>query len=57
MIDALKKLFGSGEAKPERKLSRNDLCWCGSGEKYKHCHMEKDEEKNRRKRSSCRGYS
>ena len=20
------------------KLGRNDLCWCGSGKKYKHCH-------------------
>lgn len=25
-----------------RKLSRNDLCWCGSGKKYKKCHMEID---------------
>jgi hypothetical protein len=24
------------------KLGRNDLCWCGSGKKYKHCHMTKD---------------
>lgn len=24
------------------KLSRNDLCWCGSGKKYKKCHLEKD---------------
>ena len=22
------------------KLSRNDLCWCGSGKKYKKCHMD-----------------
>ncbi|MBN2855623.1 MAG: preprotein translocase subunit SecA [Halothiobacillaceae bacterium] len=22
----------------EPKLGRNDLCWCGSGKKYKHCH-------------------
>jgi preprotein translocase subunit SecA len=21
---------------------RNDLCWCGSGKKYKHCHMKSD---------------
>ena len=20
------------------KISRNDLCWCGSGKKYKSCH-------------------
>ena len=24
------------------KLSRNDICWCGSGKKYKKCHMEQD---------------
>jgi preprotein translocase subunit SecA len=23
-------------------LGRNDLCWCGSGKKYKHCHMQSD---------------
>jgi methionyl aminopeptidase len=23
-------------------LSRNDLCWCGSGQKYKRCHMDSD---------------
>lgn len=22
----------------EPKLGRNELCWCGSGKKYKHCH-------------------
>lgn len=25
-----------------RKLGRNDLCWCGSGKKYKHCHYKSD---------------
>ncbi len=24
------------------KLSRNDLCWCGSGKKYKKCHLSSD---------------
>jgi len=24
------------------KLSRNDTCWCGSGRKYKKCHLEQD---------------
>ena len=24
------------------ELGRNDLCWCGSGKKYKHCHMRAD---------------
>ncbi|MCY6369089.1 methionyl aminopeptidase [Clostridium ganghwense] len=26
-----------------RKLSRNDLCWCGSEKKYKNCHLQQDE--------------
>jgi len=25
------------------KLGRNDICWCGSGKKYKKCHMAFDE--------------
>jgi preprotein translocase subunit SecA len=34
----------SGPAEPvgvgasSKKLGRNDLCWCGSGRKYKRCH-------------------
>ncbi len=27
----------------EIELGRNDECWCGSGKKYKKCHMEFDE--------------
>jgi hypothetical protein len=27
----------------EKKIGRNDPCWCGSGKKYKHCHMRQDE--------------
>jgi len=23
---------------------RNDLCWCGSGHKYKKCHLGKDQQ-------------
>jgi len=29
------------------KLSRNDLCWCGSGKKYKKCHLKEDEKRIR----------
>src|SRR4030042_4090381 len=25
-----------------RKLSRNEQCWCGSGKKYKKCHLDSD---------------
>ena len=38
---------GNGAGRqPERRtkpsLGRNDPCWCGSGRKYKHCHMRSD---------------
>jgi hypothetical protein len=28
---------------------RNDLCWCGSGKKYKKCHLESDQRGEHRK--------
>jgi len=27
----------------EVALGRNDVCWCGSGKKYKKCHLKSDE--------------
>ena len=33
-----------------RKLSRNAPCWCGSGKKYKHCHLKQDRATLRRHR-------
>jgi len=30
-----------------QKLGRNDKCWCGSGKKYKDCHMREDERASR----------
>jgi hypothetical protein len=27
------------------KPGRNDDCWCGSGRKYKKCHLPEDEKK------------
>jgi len=27
------------------KVGRNDPCWCGSGKKYKKCHLDADEER------------
>ncbi len=29
-------------ASPAAKPGRNDPCWCGSGKKYKHCHLAQD---------------
>jgi len=35
-----------------KKLSRNDLCWCGSGKKYKKCHMDDDMQKGKNTRGA-----
>jgi preprotein translocase subunit SecA len=29
--------------KTPKRPGRNDPCWCGSGKKYKHCHMREDQ--------------
>jgi len=31
------------------KIGRNDPCWCGSGKKYKNCHMAQDEARDRQR--------
>jgi hypothetical protein len=28
---------------PRRQIGRNDPCWCGSGKKYKNCHLRSDQ--------------
>ena len=38
----LNKLFGGQQPREVSKLGRNDSCWCGSGKKYKRCHIESD---------------
>ncbi len=43
-----KRLLAEPELPPE--LGRNEPCWCGSGKKYKNCHLERDE----RRRSAVR---
>jgi hypothetical protein len=30
-----------------KTLGRNEPCWCGSGKKYKHCHMQADQSAER----------
>jgi len=46
-MQAVKPSVGDGKSKPEpvrtmHDLGRNDPCWCGSGKKYKHCHLKSD---------------
>jgi len=43
-------------AEPSRhELGRNDPCHCGSGKKYKQCHLVKDEEAERAARAKAAG--
>jgi len=38
---------------PHRRLGRNDPCHCGSGKKYKVCHLRDDEEQDQAKRAEA----
>lgn len=40
---------GPDEACQPRELGRNDDCWCGSGKKYKKCHLDDDRKRPREK--------
>ncbi len=42
-----------GQRDPLPELGRNQRCWCGSGRKYKSCHLDSDE----RRRSAARAAS
>ena len=35
------------------QLNRNEPCHCGSGKKYKKCHIEKDEKSDQKKRQKA----
>jgi methionyl aminopeptidase len=37
----------------DMKINRNDECWCGSGKKYKKCHMDFDEKYEFMKKNGC----
>ncbi|MEO8499718.1 MAG: SEC-C metal-binding domain-containing protein [Vicinamibacteria bacterium] len=38
---------------PKKAPGRNDPCHCGSGKKYKQCHLEKDEQAARDARATA----
>ncbi len=40
-------------ATDKEKLGRNDPCWCGSGQKYKKCHYQADQEERRAQRGGA----
>ena len=46
LFDRAMNVFRSDvEEAPAIKPGRNDACWCGSGKKYKKCHLHEDGEK------------
>ena len=53
----LDKVFHRHPPEWASELGRNELCWCGSGKKYKRCHYEPDKEyfAARTLKGACRG--
>jgi hypothetical protein len=48
LMDWIKKMLSprpSAAAIAAHTLGRNDPCWCGSGKKYKKCHLPSDAQK------------
>jgi len=45
----LERFFNKPTEEKKADLGRNEACWCGSGKKYKRCHLEKDDDKRRMK--------
>ncbi len=39
----LVQLLTQCRAEPRRDIGRNELCWCGSGRKYKKCHLGREQ--------------
>jgi hypothetical protein len=42
IAEAAERSAGPVPAPLSRGIGRNEPCWCGSGEKYKHCHWRQD---------------
>jgi uncharacterized protein YecA (UPF0149 family) len=46
LFERIKSVFQDAEEKvPAVKPERNEPCWCGSGKKYKKCHLLEDDKK------------
>jgi len=49
---SFKRLILGPEQQAIPVLGRNDRCWCGSGKKYKACHLAADNRKRSAERST-----
>jgi hypothetical protein len=45
LLDRMKTLLQNTESPPAARPGRNEPCWCGSGRKYKKCHLPGEEAK------------
>jgi len=53
LFERVRSMFQNTEEKaPAVKPERNASCWCGSGKKYKKCHLLEDEKKTAAKACS-----
>ncbi|MDH4231579.1 MAG: SEC-C metal-binding domain-containing protein [Nitrospirota bacterium] len=49
LFRGIANIFRSEEGQiQKRETGRNELCWCGSGKKYKKCHLMEDDRKAKR---------
>jgi len=55
--NSLKRLVLGPERRAVPVLGRNDRCWCGSGRKYKACHLATDDHKRTAERTASGGAS
>lgn len=53
ILDGLKRLLLGPDQQPIPVLGRNDQCWCGSGKKYKACHLATDDRKRMAQRAAA----
>jgi hypothetical protein len=51
--NTVKRILAGPRPREIPKLGRNDRCWCGSGRKYKACHLANDERKRSQARASA----
>jgi len=49
LFKSIANIFSGDDGESQtRNIGRNELCWCGSGKKYKKCHLIEDEKKAQR---------
>lgn len=54
ILSAIGSMLKSPEPEAQRPiLGRNETCWCGSGRKYKKCHLDEDESMKTKARAAC----